>query len=93
MLSVFCYYYSPSLLRASILLVKAAPCVLFAKYNSLSRIIAPIVQMGNHSGVPHGGIYDEELIVKDGMTYYHFSGVLNHVQEDIKYHKHKRRSF
>jgi hypothetical protein len=39
--------------------------------------------MAKNSLVPHGGIPDEELIVKDGTTYYPFSGPLKHVQEDV----------
>ncbi|USP74653.1 hypothetical protein yc1106_01927 [Curvularia clavata] len=49
--------------------------------------------MANHSRVPHRGIPAEEFIVKDGKTYYPFSGPLNHIDEDVQYHKHKKWGF
>jgi hypothetical protein len=49
--------------------------------------------MANHSRVPHGRIPYEVFVVKDGTTYYPFSGPLKHIREDIQYHKHKKWGF
>jgi hypothetical protein len=50
--------------------------------------------MANYSGVPHRGIPFEEFIVKeDGQSYYPFTGILNHIREDVEYHKHEKWGF
>jgi hypothetical protein len=93
MLALFLQHSSSSILRASVFIIAAIPLPLFARNDSFDSITALNVQIANHSGVPHGDIPDEDVILKDGQTYQPFSGPLKHVQEDIQYHKHKKWGF